>query len=228
VDYLYLLIVEVGVDLQGVIFDLDGTLVDSRNADLGALSQALEQITGERIPLEQLSRFFGVASEDAAEELVGDRAGELLDRWSHLYHATLADSIQVFPGIKDVLRELHGSGMHLGVVTLQTREEMEKTRQVILLDEWIDVWVALDDTLQPKPSPEPVMLAIDRLALHPEHSVMIGDSMKDMRAGRAAGIRTGAALWGSIEVEELLAFHPDYIFHQPVDLRTLWNHRMKR
>jgi pyrophosphatase PpaX len=219
---------EVVLDLKGVIFDLDGTLVDSQNADLGALSQALMQITGERIPLEQLSRFFGVSSEEVAEELVGDRADELLDRWSHLYHATLSDSIQVFPGVKNTLRELHALGIRLGVVTLQTREEMSQTRQVILLDDWIDAWVALDDTLQPKPSPEPVILAIDMLALHQEHTIMVGDSIKDMQAGRAAGIRTGAALWGSIEVEELLAFNPDYIFHQPDDMRTLWNHKMKR
>jgi pyrophosphatase PpaX len=218
---------EVVLDLKGVIFDLDGTLVDSRNADLGALSQALEQMTGERIPLKELSRFFGVSSEEAASQLVGDRAGELLDRWSHLYHATLADSIRVYPGIKEILREMHAAGMRLGVVTLQTREEMRQTRKVILLDEWVDVWVALDDTLQPKPSPEPVILAIDMLELHPERTVIVGDSIKDMRAGRAAGIGTGAALWGSIEVEQLLAFQPDFIFHQPTDLRKLWNHNMK-
>lgn len=215
------------MDLQGVIFDLDGTLVDTRDADLGALSKALEQVIGERIPIDELAHFFGVSSEEAATQLVGDRAEELLDRWSSLYHTTLADSIRVYPGVKNILQELHAAGKRMGVVTLQTRKEMSQTRKVILLDDWIDVWVALDDTNLPKPSPEPVVLAIDQLELPPEQTLMVGDSIKDMQAGRAAGTRTGAALWGVIDAEELLAFQPDYIFPQPSDLRMLWNHKMK-
>jgi pyrophosphatase PpaX len=215
------------VDIKGVIFDLDGTLVDSRDADLGALSQAYEQMTGERLSLDQLSHFFGVASEEAARQLVGERARELLERWSTIYHATLEDSIHFFPGVLDIVREIHERGMHLAVVTLQTRQEMNETRKVIQLDEWIDVWVALDDTTLPKPSPEPVLLALEKLNLPPEHSVMIGDSIKDMQAGRAAGLRIGAALWGAIDAEKLLATRPDYTFSQPDDLRMLWNHKMK-
>jgi pyrophosphatase PpaX len=110
-------------------------------------------------------------------------------------------------------------------VTLQTREELRQTRKALPLDGWIEAWVAVDDTERPKPSPEPLLLALQKLELKPAQAVIVGDSVKDIKAGRAAGVWTGAALWGSVEVEALIDLKPDYIFRQPHELRSLWDHK---
>jgi len=213
------------VPLRGVIFDLDGTLIDSREADMEALARALEQLTGEPIRHDRLNRFFGVSSREAAEELVGADAPALLELWSSAYHTDLGEKVRIFPGVADVLRSLRLEGLRLGVVTLQTREELRQTRKALPLDGWIEVWVAVDDTQRPKPSPEPLLLALQKLELKPAQAVIVGDSVKDIQAGRAAGVWTGAALWGSVEVEALIDLKPDYIFRQAHELRSLWDHK---
>ena len=213
--------------LRGVIFDLDGTLVDSRKADLGALSWALEQLTGEHIPVDHLSRFFGVSSREAAVELAGEQTETLLDLWSSAYQAEIEEKLHAFPGVPDMLHEIRMAGLRLGVVTLQTREELYRTRKAVPLDGWIEAWVAVDDTRKPKPSPEPILLALQKLELAPGQAVVVGDSVKDIQAGRAAGVQTGAALWGSIEVEQLIGLKPDYIFHRPQELRLLCDRKTK-
>lgn len=207
--------------LQGVIFDLDGTLVDSREADLRALSQALVETQGQVLSWEALSSFFGLSSRQTAEQLAGENAEQLLACWSSIYRQEKVKGIRIFPGVEAVLRDLQASGLLLGVVTLQTRSELSLTRQHVSLDHWIDEWVALDDTTQPKPHPEPIWLVLKQLGLDPGHCVMVGDSIKDMRAGRAAGLQVAAALWGSLEVDELIAFQPDFIYCRPEKMRQL-------
>ncbi len=215
------------MDIQGVIFDLDGTLVDSREADLRALSKAVREIMGEEIPLETLDRFFGISSRETAEQISAAEADRLIARWVVHYQQEAAEGLHMFPGVEPALRELHASGLQLGVVTLQTRSEMNFTRQCVQLDHLICSWVAMDDTTHPKPHPEPLFLVLEQLGLEAGQSVMIGDSIKDMNAGRAAGCRTGAALWGSLERDDILAFRPDYIFSHPAEMRQLCDHRTK-
>jgi pyrophosphatase PpaX len=208
-------------DLEGVIFDLDGTLVDSRAADLGALAKALESLTGEQTSAERLWPFFGVSSEEAARTLVGEQADDLLSLWADQYRKDIEEGLRVYPGVKRTLAKLRAEGLQMAVVTLQTRAEMDLTRRYARLDAWIDVWVALDDVRQPKPHPDPLLHVLSAFDLEARRVVMIGDSVSDMRAGRAAGVRLGAALWGSLEADEILAFKPEFVFRLPDEMTTL-------
>lgn len=207
--------------LRAVVFDLDGTLLDSREADLGALVDAVRECLGREIPRETAMRFFGLPSREAVERLAPDQPERLLERWSEIYRQRMRTDLGLFPGIRESLLSLQRASLHMGVVTLQTRAELLQTRRHVPLDDLIEVWIALDDTERPKPDPQPVEIVLRKLGIPPEDALMIGDAAGDLLAGRSAGLLTGAALWGSLERDSLLALDPDYVFRNPREMEHL-------
>src|SRR5699024_2442262 len=109
-----------------------------------------------------------------------------------------------YPGIRDSLEALKRAGMRLGVVTSQTRIVNRRTRQIIGLEDLVDVWITGEDAA-PKPQPDTLLLALERLGGNPEKALMVGDTSFDIEASQAAGVMTGAALWGEGDEANLLA-----------------------
>lgn len=207
--------------LRAVVFDLDGTLLDSREADLGSLIAAARECLGKEISREAAMRFFGLPSRMAAERLAPEQPERLLDRWSAIYRQRMRTDLKLFPHIREVLLAFQQASLRLAVVTLQTRSELLQTRSHVPLDDLIEVWIALDDTERSKPDPQPVEIALGEMDVQPEDAIMIGDAVGDLQAGRRAGLLLGAALWGSLEPDALLAQKPDYVFHEPREMRRL-------
>jgi pyrophosphatase PpaX len=207
--------------LRAVIFDLDGTLLDSREADLGALVDAARECLGMEISRETTMHFFGLPSREVAERLSPENADQLLHRWSEIYRQRMSEDLRLFPGIREVLLELRDASLRLAVVTLQTRDELVQTRQHVPLDDLIEVWLAMDDTQRSKPDPQPVNTALKHLAVSPQNAIMIGDALGDLRAGHHAGVALGAALWGALDPESLIDFKPDFMFNEPQEMRRL-------
>ena len=206
---------------RAVIFDLDGTLLDSEQLDLQALAEAAAEVLGRSYPREDLARFFGVSSEQTAAQLAGEKADALLSAWSRRYHALARGRLSLFPGVREALEVLHRQGLRLAVVTMQTRAELDFTRSILSLGDLVTCWIALDDTPNPKPDPQPVLAALRTLQADPGQAVMVGDAAADLRAGKAAGTAIAAALWGARQPDALLAFNPDFVFRSPEELKRL-------
>jgi pyrophosphatase PpaX len=203
-----------------VLFDLDGTLLDSECQDLRAMSRLFHDDIGLNMDEPQIATYMGVASRDVLEQLAPDRVEELLPVWLS-YQDELRGEVRLFPGIRETLEGLSHSGLRLGVVTGENRSELSANRRHIDLDDLIEVWICADDAAFATPHPAPVRLALDALGCTPGQAVMIGDTRFDMEAGREAGTLLGAALWGVKDAASLLDYQPDYVFEDPQQMTSL-------
>ena len=129
--------------------------------------------------------------------------------------------IRPFPGVADLVRALPAAGYRIGVVTSKNRDGTLRGLRLVGLESAIELLVCADDVTNPKPHPEPVIRAMEGLSADPTTTIFIGDSIHDLHSGRAAGVRTGAVLWGPFARGELEAAAPDFWFEDPGQLRKL-------
>ncbi|MGH7476154.1 MAG: HAD-IA family hydrolase [Longimicrobiales bacterium] len=210
---------------QAVLFDLDGTLADTvplilacyrhtMTAHLGAAPPDSAWLRGLGMPLSiQLLSF-------ARDEAEAARMVETYVAYQRTAHDALA---REFAGACDAVAELRRRGIRLGVVTSKRRDIAQRTIACcgLTLDAF-DVAIYADDVELGKPDPEPVLLALERLdRLSPASVLMVGDSPHDIEAGRAAGVRTAAVLWGPFERAVLEAARPDYVVGSWAELLEL-------
>jgi pyrophosphatase PpaX len=198
---------------QAVLFDVDGTLIDTAELIADSLEYACRRHLGHTHPRETYYSLIGKPAMVQMEILGGDRAPEMMDT-AVAYYEEHFEEERPFRGALDTLAQLHEAGIRLALVTSKTRHELNPTLERVPLNRYAFVVVTADQTTRPKPYPDPVYLALQTLRIGAEHVLFIGDSPYDLQSGRAAGVRTGAALWGPHPRATLEAEQPDYVFHR--------------
>jgi pyrophosphatase PpaX len=204
---------------EAILFDLDATLANSRPIYDQAFTQTFRDVLGIELDDYERKQYMGLPTIDFMMKYA---QGEQLQRVTEALIARidqLMPHVQLFTGLEEILPELHRAGIRLGVVTSQNREECSLTRRSLEIDEWIDVWITTEDVERVKPDPQPVLAALFALRVTADRAVMVGDSVYDIRSGKAAGTRVGIAAWGADNLEPLLALAPDYVLQTPQDLR---------
>jgi len=203
--------------LEAVLFDLDGTLLDSMELIRRSYWHALlvhrrseprreEWLEGIGRPLRwQFARI----ARDAAEV-------EAMLATYRAYNLAHHDaSVAAFPGAVEAVRALAARGLKLGVVTSKLRHGALRGLARGGFDGLFGALVAADDVEQHKPHPAPVAKALRELGVAAERALMVGDSPHDLAAGRAAGTRTAAVAWGPFPEAELRATRPDLWLDEP-------------
>jgi pyrophosphatase PpaX len=181
-----------------VLFDLDGTLVDSNALIVESMHRTAEEVLGRRFPEEQIAALVGGGS--AARQLATldpDRVDDLVRDYRARIDSAY-DGIQCFAGIVDVLRVLKQRGVRLGVVSAKPFEVLERAFAVAGIGGYFDAIVGSDATTRHKPDPEPILHALALLAARPEDAAYVGDSPFDTQAARAAGVYAVAVAWGGL------------------------------
>jgi phosphoglycolate phosphatase/pyrophosphatase PpaX len=183
-------------DIRCVLLDLDGTLVDTWNLYLECYLRTLEPYAGRRLTFDELRALhptseLGAFSRAVPADRVAEAHADFL-RHYRLLHAELCGG--VYPGVPEALAALRAGGLTVGLVTGKSHGAWEITRDLLSLDDFA-VFVGDEDVSQPKPSPEGLKLAIERLGVAPGQAVYVGDSVNDATAARAAGLRFIVALW---------------------------------
>ncbi len=207
--------------LKAILFDLDGTLLDSLPAYVLAFQQNIREHTGREISSEELRGRIGIPTPRILANYAGpDLIPAMVERNNQLMKA-YADRIVFYPGAREALQTLHSAGYRIAAVTSQIAAELENSRAAIQAEELIDVWVNSDMVAHPKPAADPLLLALERLGIPPRAALMVGDTTNDLNAGRAAGTRTAAVTWGFGQLPDLLDCSPDLVLNRPAELAAL-------
>ena len=209
--------------LATVLFDLDGTLIDSLRLILDSYHHTLschglpartdaDWLKGVGTPLTaQLAEW--------RDELGTIEAMIATYREYNLEHHDRM--VTVYPGVLEAVREIKAASLQTGLVTSKNRQGAMRGLKLVGLEALMDVLVCADEVANPKPHPEPVEKAVALLGADPAATVYVGDSVHDMRSGRAAGVRTAAALWGPFSRVQLEEAEPNYWLETPKDLVEL-------
>jgi phosphoglycolate phosphatase len=210
--------------VRGVLFDLDGTLVDSA-PDLAA---AANRLRGEHglppLPLAQLRPMVGSGARGMVGIAFGVKPGdsrfeELRDAFLDHYETGLLQATQPFEGIDDLLRVLERAGTPWGIVTNKATRFTRPLVAGLGLAQRAGVVVCGDTTPHSKPHPEPLLAAARALGLPPESVVYVGDDQRDAQAAQAAGMRMIVATWGYLGLgEPVEAWGADALVARPAEV----------
>jgi len=202
-----------------VLFDLDGTVVDSGAIILASMRHAAKEVLGIEPPDEELMAAVGGPGLEAQmRALAPDRVEELVTVY-RAHNEPLHDGLVSCDGIDDVLVHLKDGGRRLGIVTAKRRATVDLAFATVPLGHLFEAVVGGDETARHKPSPEPLLLAAERMEADPRECAYVGDSPFDIRAAKAAGMHAVAVTWGGIhERAKLEREGPDAIVDRPEDL----------
>lgn len=206
-----------------LLFDLDGTLVDTIELIMQSMEFAFADFDGPRPSRELWLEGLGIplrtqlaAHARTAEQLEWMIARYRLFQGEHHDHMTL-----LYPGVREVLAELRAAGHPMAIVTSKFHAGAVKALTHVACIEHFDAIIGGDSAEFAKPHPEPVRLALRRLGREPDNAIMIGDSPHDIRAGNAAGVQTAAVLWGPFTRAQLRAAEPTYWLESISELPAL-------
>lgn len=201
-----------------ILFDLDGTLIDTNELILTSFMHALDSFHPGKFGRQEVQEIMGKPLYDMMYYFDPANADELVRvyREHNLEHHDLL--VESFPYVNDVVKQLHDNGHKMALVTTKQRQAAMKGLHLFQLDKYIQTTVCLDDTDKHKPDPEPLLLAMKGIGAIPEQTIMVGDNPVDILGAKNTGVASCAVSWSMREVEYLKTYEPDYIID---DMREL-------
>lgn len=199
-----------------IVFDIDGTLLNSADSDLLALQDTVAQLTGQVIPIPELIFSQGIPGQATLKRLGLDHIPDALPLWVRNV-GKYEHTIVLFPGVREMVEILAARGFRLGVVTSRTQEEYARHVSPFGLDPCFSALVLADDTEKHKPDPEPLLKYLELAGTGPAETLYVGDSVHDSQCARAAGVDFALALWGTFDPTIPAQYRPE----TPGDLTEL-------
>jgi pyrophosphatase PpaX len=181
-----------------VLFDLDGTVVDSGAIILASMRHATRQVLGRDFDDAELMQAVGGPGLEAQMAVFAPERVDELVRVYRAHNEPLHDELEACAGMEDVLVRLHEEGRRLGVVTAKRRSTVELAFASVPLAHLFETVVGGDETEKHKPDPAPLLLAAERMGVAPADCAYVGDSPFDIRAAKAAEMYAVAVTWGRI------------------------------
>ena len=210
--------------VEAVVFDWDGTLIDSRAALLSAWHESTETVIGRRFPATaaEEQEVFTLPGSAIWPRIAGadDRLQALADEFQQAYERA-GELVRAFPGIPRALAELREAGVAIGVVTSKARRRFSLDARRAQLEELIDASICDGDAPAAKPDPRPVLAALEQLRISASDALMIGDTAVDVTAGLRAGTAVAGVLWGASTEDELREAGASTVAADPSELTTI-------
>ncbi|XMB85796.1 pyrophosphatase PpaX [Mycoplasmatota bacterium WC44] len=203
-----------------ILFDLDGTLVNTNEISINSFKYAIETHYPSKVPnREKIMTFFGPTLQETfkdyaeSEEKVNEMVQSYLSHYKEIEH----EMYVLYPGVFEVLSKLKEARYNLGIVTTKYRKSAMPSIINFKLDEIFDVIITLDDVENPKPSREPIDIALAKFDNH-EGAIMVGDNISDIIAGKNAEVFTSGVAWTILGENVLQELNPDFMLQSMDDL----------
>lgn len=196
-----------------IVFDIDGTLIDTEHAVLSSMQETIKTLTGKDMPVEQLTFALGIPGEDALRTISIEDVQPALDLWINNMQK-YSHTEKVFEGIPEVLDTLARSGYKMGIVTSRIREEFVHDFGRFGIGHYFETVICADDTKEHKPAPAPLLKYMELTETRSDEVLYVGDSPYDSLCAHNAGVDFALAVWGSHNSSEQAEFYPE----RPVDL----------
>lgn len=208
-------------EVRCVLFDLDGTLIDTVELIRESMRYATATVLGAPLPDEVLMRNVGVPLATQMREFSAEHADELVAVYREHNGRVHDIMVHEYPGTETALEQLTHAGFTLGVVTSKSRPVALRGLERFDLGRFFDVVIACEDVERHKPDPAPVLAGASALGFDPAECIYVGDSPHDMAAARDAGVLGVAALWGAFPRDVLLAPAPPFAVECMTDVPLL-------
>lgn len=185
--------------IEGILFDLDGVLINSFNAWFSAYNDSLKKFGKKPLSKEEFrERCWGPKAEDSMKEFgLGEEAVD----YCYSRYDDHIDKVEIFPEVDQILKSIDKK---MGLVTNTNSNQMAKILELQDFRKHFDVIIHGDDVEKSKPAPEPVLKACELLKIRPERAVLVGDTKSDVRAGRKAGCKViGIGVQGDWKIKNL-------------------------
>lgn len=179
-----------------LIFDIDGTIIDTEKAVISSLQKLLKVETGIDYPADELSFVLGIPGSVSLKQLNIIDTEKACEKWNN-YMKEFYNDIRVFPDLEEIIKRLHDLKIKTGIVTSKTKQELIDDFNPFGLHEYFDYIVCADDTNKHKPNPEPILKCLELGRISPAEAVYIGDTSYDMQCAQSAGVDFALALWGT-------------------------------
>jgi phosphoglycolate phosphatase len=206
-----------------ILFDLDGTLVNSGQDIANAVNHTIENMGLTPLPVAELLSYVGdgvrVLLQRSLARLGRDDVDEQIEVFRAFYTEHHLDNTYIYPGISELLDQLKGS--NLGIVTNKPGHFARRVVSGLGLDHHFATLVGGDETDLIKPHADPLLAACKNLGVSPENGIMIGDFHNDVGGGRAAGMTTCGVTWGFAGSQSVIEAQPDHLATNAEELRKV-------
>lgn len=204
-------------EIKNVVFDLDGTIIDSNIPSLLSLQQTIKVVENKEFTLEELEIVLGLPDFDVFKVLGIKNTIKCYSLWKKL-SIELDNQKHIFPEIIEILEILNNLNINLGIVTSREKERYFNDHLIMNnVNSYFDTIITSESTLKHKPHPEPLLKWIELTNSDPNQTIYIGDTRYDCIAAKRAGVRFGLAAWGLHQ-----SFKNEISFSKPSDILQLF------
>jgi len=208
--------------IEAVLFDLDGTIIDTNELIIESFLHALKGIVPESFGRTHIIPSMGEPLTKQLQQFSGRQDVEELTRLYREYnHMRHDEMVSLFPGVAEAILALHQAGIKIGIVTTKMRASSIRALELLGVYKYVDTLVGLDDVEHAKPHPEPVAKAIAALQVDAAATFMVGDSSVDMQSAVAAGAVPIGVAWSLKGTDLLSEYGAEHILHDMNELLTL-------
>lgn len=207
--------------INTLLFDLDGTLIDTNPLIIESFLFTIEKHTGQIYTKEAVLPFIGPPLIESMEKIDPNQAEEMMATYIEHNMSNHEGFVHPYPTVVETIKKLHEKGYKLAIVTTKITENARLGLEITGLTPYFDVVIGLTEVENAKPHPEPIFKALEALDETVENALMIGDNYHDIEAGQNAGTKTAGVAWAIKGREMLEALKPDYMLEELADLLNI-------